>query len=99
MTRVRLQSVHLRLLEDVTMLDFTLSPVVIANGNVQREGVAEAVAVSFQEVKLKHYMRKPNSGIYCRKSWFCVARRTFAFASACVDKSMHDLKSVDTQYI
>jgi len=62
MTRIRLDSVHLRLAQDQTVFDFRVSPITLANGNIQEEGVEEAWSVAVRDVKLKHYILKPNSG-------------------------------------
>ena len=62
MTRIRLQSVHLRLAQDQTVLDFRVSPITLTNGNAQDEGVKEAWSIAVKEVKLKHYILKPQSG-------------------------------------
>ena len=60
MTRIRFHSVHLRFAQDQTIFDFRVSPITLANGNIQEEGVEEAWSVAVKDVNLKHYILKPN---------------------------------------
>ena len=80
MTRLRLQSVHVRLAQDHTVFDCHVSPVTLANGNVQIEGVAEAWSVALQEVKIKHYVSKPlRQGKWIILLWFISCKVALSF--------------------
>nr|CAB3258643.1 uncharacterized protein KIAA1109 [Phallusia mammillata] len=62
MSRIRVDDVHLQVAEGSTVLDVTVAPVTISNGNVQERGVLEAVSAVVEDVQVKQRVMKPGDG-------------------------------------
>nr|XP_039251251.1 transmembrane protein KIAA1109-like isoform X2 [Styela clava] len=58
MAQVKLESIKLRVEEHDSVLDLTVSPILISNGNIQYAGVKEAASIRVQEVFVKHRVKK-----------------------------------------